>query len=132
MTLWGAREGRTQVERKPKGSERRVDVRTPANWPGQVQWKDGEETHVRQAIIRNYSAAGVYFELDYAGLEPGAKLECRVEMPAEIAFGTGVILNCVGEVVHVKTLTGDPTRIGVGFRTDELSFAELTPTPKRR
>lgn len=120
------------MERKPKGSERRAELRTPANWPGQVQWKDGEETLVRKAIIRNYSAAGIYFELDDAGLKPGAKVECRVEMPAEIAFGSGVILNCVGEVVHVKTLTGDPARIGVGFRTDELTFAELTPTKKRR
>ena len=119
------------MTKRPKGTERRQEVRKPVNWPGQVEWKGDGQTHVKQAIIRNYSAGGVYFELEGADLKPGMPAECKMEMPAEIAFGGGVILYCVGEVVHVRPLEGGESRIGVGFRTDEFSFVEETGKTRR-
>lgn len=111
-----------QYEQKRKAKRKNVE------WQARVRWERGEDRCLESALVKVFSMAGLYFEAE-ATLEPGTQLECSIDMPPEMAFGEGVVMNCVGEVVHVRPVPHSGTALGVGMRTDNFSFSEHTTDP---
>jgi hypothetical protein len=107
------------MERKQKRKAERRDV----SWTSRVQWEQGNESCLETAMVKVFSMAGLYFEFS-GDIEPGAGVECLIDMPAEMAFGKGVVMRCRGEVVNVRPVEGDDSALGVGLRTDHYSFTE--------
>ena len=107
------------MEHKQKRKAERRDV----SWTSRIQWEQGDERVLETAMVKVFSMAGLYFE--FAGdIEPGAGIECLIDMPAEMAFGKGVVMRCRGEVINVRPVEGDASARGVGMRTDHYSFTE--------
>ncbi len=104
-------------------AQRRKAKRKNVEWQARVRWERGEERYLDSVLVKVFSMAGLYFEAE-ATLEPGTKLECSIDMPPEMAFGEGVVMHCVGEVVNVRPVPHSGTALGVGMRTDNFSFSE--------
>jgi hypothetical protein len=111
------KKGAMEYKQKRKAERRSV------TWTSRIQWEQGEERVLETAKVKVFSMAGLYFE--FAGdIEPGAGIECLIDMPPEMAFGKGVVMRCRGEVVTVRPVEGEALARGVGMRTDHYSFTE--------
>lgn len=103
--------------------QKRKAERRDVSWTSRVQWEQGDESYLETAMVKVFSMAGLYFEFA-SDIKPGAGVECLIDMPAEMAFGKGVVMRCRGEVVNVRPVEGDDAVQGVGMRTDHYSFTE--------
>jgi hypothetical protein len=96
-------------------SERRAAKRTPIQVPVKVRPRN---TVLEQsALTQDLSSSGIFFYSD-SGLEPGAKLDLVLMLPAELGIGAGGWTLCQASVVRVER--SDGKGIGVAAAIDRI------------
>jgi c-di-GMP-binding flagellar brake protein YcgR len=98
----------------PNPSERRQQERTPVEVPVKVRPKNGREM---SATTRDLSSSGIFLYSE-SPLEPGAKLELVVMLPASLGLGPGGWTLCQASVVRVEE--GNGKTMGVAATLDRI------------
>lgn len=109
--------------------ERRRAQRFPLALPLEVKWQENRGEVKEAATIRDISATGIYFLFDH-DLPPESKVEFYVRLEVEGAPGGSVLLHCIGSVVRVEPVQGEPEHVGVAARIDRYRFLRPGEGPR--
>jgi hypothetical protein len=101
-----------------KPSERRTAKRTPIQVP--VKVRPREAIVEQSALTQDLSSSGIFFYSD-SGIEPGAKLDLVLMLPAELGIGSGGWTLCQASVVRVERSDGKGLGVAATFdRIEQL------------
>ncbi len=102
-------------------SERRAAKRTPLKVPVKVRSQNANLE--LSALTQDLSSSGIFF-YSASGIEPGAKLDLVLMLPAELGIGTGGWTLCQASVVRVER--SDGKGMGIAATLDRIEqFPEI-------
>ena len=102
----------------PNPPDRRQQKRTPVEVPVKVRPPNAPE---QSGLTRDLSSSGIFLYSESA-IEPGAKLELVIMLPAHLGLGPGGWTLCQASVVRVEQADGKG--VGVAATLDRI---ELLP-----
>jgi len=105
-------------------SERRSRQRLTARLPVKLRHGSGGEIN---GTTRDLSSSGIFLYSE-KGLEPGAKIELVITVPASLGLGPGGWALCQASVVRIEQ--GDQNRVGIAATLDRIELLpELSVPP---